>query len=574
MKKQLFYRSPDINGNEGSDDEQPVDETSADAGEETSSEESATDEDATLGEETGYEDGVIDENITPDEETGSEDGATDEDAASGEETGFEDGASDQDNTELADDNSSEDGATDGGNAEEGETSANEEETTEGGNTEEGETSTNEEEATGEGNTEEGETSTNGEKTTEEGNTEEEETSTNEEETTEEGNTEEVETSTNEEEATEEGNTEEGQTSSSEEETPKEGQTSSSQEEAPKENNNEEKEPLVEEEFPKNNNGGQQSSNEEEAPKENNTVSAPPVAVVWPGNLSQSPVASSGDELAAFITAIKTNRDNVPEHLTDKNKVKNGYMYDPFSGKPQPQPASIQPNTVDAWIWEELRSEGSYTSINTYDNMVVTWGRGVAGANIAKVLKSVFSAHSDIQTEFNNVGMTLNANGILQVVDTTQNCVKEASFALQAIKADKKLLDFLVDISLNDKYKEVFLDAQWNFVKTFNSTLFAHVNAGKWSKDAVQLMFHFNWWLPAYAWNGHPQNYKDTGGDVHKIIYIFASNLNKNAVLVGYLKKFAGNAFSKYVAKPEYQTQPSGEHIVFEDAGKTYYFPKF
>ncbi|TWR26694.1 hypothetical protein FPZ42_06550 [Mucilaginibacter achroorhodeus] len=543
MKKQLFYRSPDINGNGGGDDEQPVNETSTDSGEETSSEEGATDGDATLGEETTSEDGATDEDVTSDEETGSEDGATDEH-----------------NTELADENTSEDGATDGNNTEEGETSTNEEETPEDGNTEEGETSTNEEETPDDGNTEDGETSTNEEETPEEGNAEEGETSTNEEETPEEGNTEEGETSTNEEETPEEGNAEEEQTPSSEEQ--------------PEESNNEEKEPLVEDEFPKNNNGGgQQSSNEAEAPKENNLVSAPPVAVAWPGNLSQSHVSSPGDELAAFITAIKANRANVPEHLTDKNKVKNGYMYDPFSGKSQPQPASIQPNTVDAWIWEELRSEGSYTSINTYDNMVVTWGRGVAGANIAKVLKSVFSAHSDIQTEFNNVGIALNTNGILQVVDTTQNCVKEASFALQTIKADKKLLDFLVDISLNDKYKEVFLDAQWSFVKTFNSTLFAHVNASSWSKDAVQLMFHFNWWLPAYAWNGHPQNYKDTGGDVNKIIYIFAGNLNKNAVLVGYLKKFAGNAFSKYVAKQEYETQPSGEHIVFEDAGKTYYFPK-
>ncbi|QXV64711.1 hypothetical protein INP83_16705 [Mucilaginibacter sp. 21P] len=567
MKKQFFYRSPDINGNGGGDDEQPVNETSIDSAEETSSEEGATDGDTTLGEETTSEDDAIDEDATSDEETGSEDGATDED-----------------NTELADENTSEDGATDGNNTEEGETSTNEEETPEEGNTEEGETSTNEEETPEKGNTEEGETSTNEEETSEDGNTEESETSTNEEETPEEGNAEEGETSTNEEETPEEGNTEEGQTSTKEEETPREGSTEEGEtsnngeetpeEEQPEESNNEEKEPLVEEEFPKNNNGGgQQSSNEAEAPKENNLVSAPPVAVAWPGNLSQSPVSSPGDELAAFITAIKANRANVPEHLTDKNKVKNGYMYDPFSGKSQPQPASIQPNTVDAWIWEELRSEGSYTSINTYDNMVVTWGRGVAGANIAKVLKSVFSAHSDIQTEFNNVGIALNTNAILQVVDTTQNCVKEASFALQTIKADKKLLDFLVDISLNDKYKEVFLDAQWSFVKTFNSTLFAHVNASNWSKDAVQLMFHFNWWLPAYAWNGHPQNYKDTGGDVHKIIYIFAGNLNKNAVLVGYLKKFAGNAFSKYVAKLEYETQPSGEHIVFEDAGKTYYFPK-
>ncbi|MEO7215512.1 hypothetical protein [Mucilaginibacter sp.] len=523
MKQQLFYRSPGINENEGGDDEQPVDDTSTDAGEETNGEDGATDEDATVGEDTGSDEGATDDNPTSDEETNSDEGATDENPTSDEETNSDEGATDE-NPTSDEDTGSDEGATDENNG-------------------------------------------SGEETTDENATPEDDTNSDE-SAVDENNTEGPEAET-EENNTEEGANIEGQEAEHEENNTEEGNTTEGQQSENGEGNSEEEEHESHEiENETVHNDGQEAGTEE-----TNTVSTPPVAVAWPGNLSQSPVTSPGDELATFITAIKANRANVPDHLTDKNKVKNGYMYDPFSGKPQPQPASIQPNTVEAWIWEELRSEGSYTSINTYDNMVVTWGRGVAGANIAKVLKSVFGAHSDIQTEFNNVGVALNANGILQVVDTTQNCVKEGSFALQIIKADKKLLDFLVDISLNDKYKEVFLDAQWNFVKTFNANLIAHVNASKWSKDAVQLMFHFNWWLPAYGWNGHPQNYKDTGGDVSKIIYIFAGNLKKNSVLVGYLKKFAGNAFSKYVAKPEYQGQPSGENIVFEDGGKTYYLPK-
>jgi len=550
---QLFYRSPDINENEAGDDEQPVDETSTDSGEETNGENGATDEDATVSEDTGSDEGATDENPTSEEDTGSEDSATVETNTEGQESETE-----ENNTEEGSNTEGQESETEENNTEEGSNTEGQESETEENNTEEGSNTEGQESETEENNTEEGSNTEGQESETEENNTEEGSNTEGQESETEENNTEEGSNTESQESETEENNTEEGSNTEGQESETEENNTEG--QETEKEGHEIENEVVHTQ--------GQETGNEG-----TNTVSVPPVAVAWPDNLSQSPVASPGDELATFIMAIKANRANVPDHLTDKNKVKNGYMYDPFSGKPQPQPASIQPNTVDAWIWEELRSEGSYTSINTYDNMVVTWGRGVAGANIAKVLKSVFSAHSDIQTEFNNVGIALNANGILQVIDTTQSCVKEGSFALQTIKADKKLLDFLVEISLNDKYKEVFLDAQWNFVKTFNATLIAHVNASKWSKDAVQLMFHFNWWLPAYAWNGHSQNYKDTGGDVHKIIYIFAGNLKKNSVLVGYLKKFAGNAFSKYVAKPQYETQPSGEHTIFEDAGKTYYFPE-
>lgn len=313
---------------------------------------------------------------------------------------------------------------------------------------------------------------------------------------------------------------------------------------------------------------------EQVPVSENTASVPLAAVVidWKGNLNETADPNPAPEKAAISTSIKSNRDSVPVHLTDKNKVPNGYMYDPFAGIAQPQPSAILPNTVEAWIWEELRSEGSYTSINTYDNMVVTWGRGIAGGNVAKLLKSVFSTHPDVQEEFNQVGIGLDDSGILTVVDTDQNCIKKGPYALQLIKGNRKLLDFLVDVSLNDKYKDIFLQAQWDFVKTNNASLIAFTAQSAWSKSAVQLAFHFNWWLPAHGWLGHQQEYKNTGGDPSAIIRVFANHFNNNNTLTRYLKIFAGNAFSKYVALEKYKTEPASAYLLFEDAGTKYYFP--
>jgi hypothetical protein len=307
------------------------------------------------------------------------------------------------------------------------------------------------------------------------------------------------------------------------------------------------------------------------PVDTNTGGA--VAIAWKDQLTTTASEFPSSETASLVAAIQANRQSVPEHLTARNKVRNGHMYDPFSGKAQPQPAEIQPDTIEAWIWEELKSEGSYTSINTYDNMIVTWGRGIAGSNIAKVLKGVFANNPDIESEFNNVGIGLDANGILQVIDTAMNSIKAGSFALQAIKAETKLLDFLVDISLNENYKNVFLEAQWSFAKAFNPGFISFVSQNNWSKDAVQLMFHLSWWLPAYAWAGHAQDYKNSGGDPLKIILIFASYFKSPLKMVPYLKIFAGNAFKKFIAKEAYNTEPSGESVVFEDAGVKFFVPK-
>jgi hypothetical protein len=322
----------------------------------------------------------------------------------------------------------------------------------------------------------------------------------------------------------------------------------------------------------------ETQTEEETPVDdtsssNDTNTNGAAAIDWKSQLTTFADEYPTSEKASLIAAIQANRENVPEHLTAKNKVRNGHMYDPFSGKSQPQPADIQPDTIEAWIWEELKSEGSYTSINTYDNMVVTWGRGIAGSNIAKVLKGIFASNPAIEAEFNNVGIGLDANGILQVVDTAKNSIKTGNFALQTIKSETKLLDFLVDISLNENYKNVFLEAQWNFAKAFNPGFIAFAGQNNWSKDAVQLMFHLSWWLPAYGWVGHAQEYKNSGGDPLKIILIFVSHFKAPLKMVPYLKIFAGNAFRKYVAKEAYKAEPSGESVVFEDAGVKYFVPK-
>lgn len=275
-----------------------------------------------------------------------------------------------------------------------------------------------------------------------------------------------------------------------------------------------------------------------------------------------------DNISGAVSAIRTSRDAVPIHIKPMSK---GFG---FFGKLNPKPSSIVTDSVEDWIWQEVGSEGSFDSINAYDNMIVTWGKGVSKIHIPKMLKSIFAQNSNIEQAFKLVGIAVSADESLQVVDTGNLIILKNDDAFRYMKVDTKLLDFLANILSNADFQDTICKTQWKFVTNFAPGLISHISTNNWSKDAAQLIFHLTYWLPAYGWIGNSSAYKTTNGDPAKIISIFYKNqkIAKND-LVPKLKIFAGNAFKKYIALDQYRTElPVDQCAIFTDNSITYYVP--
>lgn len=278
--------------------------------------------------------------------------------------------------------------------------------------------------------------------------------------------------------------------------------------------------------------------------------------------------STIEERTKVSAEIRLARDVIPEHVINKPQGLS------FNGKVNTKPSNISPGTTEEWIWDEIQSEGSFDSINTKDNNSLTWGKGIAKTNIAVLLKKMFAKSEALKLAFTNVGISLDNDGIIKVLNTYICSVSHGDEAYKTIKADTKLLDFLVEITRNADFQNLIVSTQWTFVMTRNATLIQFSNANGWSKDAVQLTFHFDWWLPGYGWSSYKAEFQATAGDPTKIILLFTQKqLQHQEYLITKLKIFAGNAFKKYIAIEKYRAElPEEKCIIFTDNGISYYVP--
>lgn len=260
------------------------------------------------------------------------------------------------------------------------------------------------------------------------------------------------------------------------------------------------------------------------------------------------------------------RNKYPSYV---KKHPHGYYY---YGNVNTQPQSVTEGTVEYWIWKEIASEGSFDSINAYDNMSITWGKGLAKENMLKVVKALFAQSPDIELQFNQVGIEV-IDGVLQIINSADHQVTIGESAFHLFKQDPKLSDFLVHITKDQLYSQMICDVQWSLVVNMHGGLIAYAKANNWNEDGTRLAFHFNHWYPAYGWNGHSDAYKASDGDPLTIIMLFMKyQKGTDALIVSYLKKFADNAFKKYIALAQYLTEQENTYA-FQDGDKNYYVPK-
>lgn len=265
-------------------------------------------------------------------------------------------------------------------------------------------------------------------------------------------------------------------------------------------------------------------------------------------------------------SIKENRDGLPNYVKKHPK---GYFY---FGAINTEPNNIVDGSVESWIWREIASEGSFDSINAYDDQIITWGKGIAKGNMLLLFQTLFASNAEIEAEFNRVGIYVEQS-ILKIFDTANNRLTEGDDAFRMFKENPKLPDFLIYLTKNAHFSQIICNAQWAFVLNMHAGIIKHAKANQWNEDATRLAFHFNHWYPSYSWNGHSTEFKATNGDPLTIIMLFMKyQRHIEGVIVSYLKKFADNAFRKYIALPEYLIEQPNTYA-FTDSGHTYYVPK-
>ncbi len=184
------------------------------------------------------------------------------------------------------------------------------------------------------------------------------------------------------------------------------------------------------------------------------------------------------------------------------------------------------------IRKELFSEGGASSINTYDDQIVTigWGFSMRAGGAVQVYENTIASSTGFSNELLKVGMTVRNKDVLYL-DTTDKKIVTGQAAMQKIRWDAKVLSKM--ITAMETYAAENTASQ---VKIFKEIRMKAVpaEAFKWPTDSVRLAVHLSHWLPVgIRWS----ELKTSNGDVATIIKSFCKNLNayQNANKKVYIK---------------------------------------
>jgi hypothetical protein len=246
------------------------------------------------------------------------------------------------------------------------------------------------------------------------------------------------------------------------------------------------------------------------------------------NIPDVTVPELSKEQQAIVAAIKKNREGIQENLGLKlekygGKKDRGYIY---GGNPKSDPspnlasADKRRAEVNKVVWKELAGEGGSSAINTYDEQILTWGKGFGGAAglLPDVVRRFFEKAPDVKETLLDAGFTL-ADGKWLAVNTETGLVEEGKNALRLIQFDKKVLSLLIKVSEDAGSKQKFVDAQWGSI----SALAGNVPdaALKWADTSIALIAHCIHWRPS-GWSP----YLGTGGDVKEIVKVIGKIIGK------------------------------------------------
>lgn len=150
----------------------------------------------------------------------------------------------------------------------------------------------------------------------------------------------------------------------------------------------------------------------------------------------------------------------------------------------------------------LFREGTTAAINTYDNMIVTWGLGYGGkGQLPVVLDRMVVA--DVVTElFASLGLRYDGGGKWSVADlATGSVVSGKDPALEVIRASVPLLCGLIHCARGPATRDVVTEAQ---LDVFMERSAEHDGADEIATQALfNFLTHLKHWAPAYAMGAIP-----------------------------------------------------------------------
>jgi len=244
---------------------------------------------------------------------------------------------------------------------------------------------------------------------------------------------------------------------------------------------------------------------------------------WPAKLKKGDAAY--DRLAiAWITANRAAVTDFP----GLNKVKyhstdyKGYNYNGHSST-DPKPiwgvTGAQQIAVYEGLRQELFGEGGASSINTYDDQILTigWGFSVRNEMGRGVIAKTMQASADFNTKLLGAGL-LAESAQISYVDTVAGALLTGETALQKIRWDPKVLSQLIyaaEANMTD-----YVAAQVAIFKQYKMSAFP-TEGFQWPVDSVRLAVHLSHWLPAgIKWT----NLRSSGGNVATIVKHFCNNI--------------------------------------------------
>jgi hypothetical protein len=243
------------------------------------------------------------------------------------------------------------------------------------------------------------------------------------------------------------------------------------------------------------------------------------------NIPDIPGAALTPEQSEVIKQILDNRANLGpalekvkvEPTIGKNKKvidkKGGFMY-PGGGSARLKAAEgeITPRRkeINAAIDIEMSREGKWSAVNTYDDAVVTLGKGFTRGMLAKVMQEFFKNDPEARNTFLDLGITW-MNDTAMVV--SPKGVEVGDNALRLIELEPAILSVFVNMAESDEHGPKLVEAQQKWTLGYN--LPPSVEESWTDLMAIRLVAHLIQWRSGRLW----KDYANCGGSVHKIIRV-------------------------------------------------------
>jgi hypothetical protein len=243
------------------------------------------------------------------------------------------------------------------------------------------------------------------------------------------------------------------------------------------------------------------------------------------NVPEIDTADLTPDQKELVDKIRANRDaiavNPKLRMTTYKKVNKGMVYGDSQGNENLTPSSLQGAAPDKKTrarqiaFKELGTEGKVNSINTYDDQIVTWGKGFSArsGSLNEVFMILFRDHPELRMELLRAGMDCTRKNWF-VVNTDTGMIETGDNALRLMQFDEEMLTALINLGSGGEREQYAIDAQWEAMEARAAKVPEY--AYDWSESAIALCAHLAHWTPAFGWGVHPKTYSSANGDLVEI----------------------------------------------------------